>query len=347
MSAKKVLGQYFTTKDLWLKPQVEDFIQQSGCTTAYDPFAGNGDLLQAVCGIGQIASMIGMDIDPKLNWKINDSLQAIPHLENAIIITNPPYLAKYSAKRRQIHQEVENYYTASGFVDVYQLAIYNCLLISEFVVAIIPETFINSGLSYMNRLNQITVLEENPFHDTENPVCVVCFDNRIKDFDDIKVFKNEQYVCRMGDLERHRLEPRHNIYLKFNQLDGQIALRGVDSPNPNNPICFMRKEELDYNLSYIKPSSRLISLIAVDKHYTPYLDEIILEANCILAKYRKDTNDLILSPFKGNQKNGIRRRRLDYKSARAILEMAINNVVSHDYYRRIDHEQKARIDCIG
>lgn len=37
----------------------------------------------------------------------------------------------------------------------------------------------------------------------------------------------------------------------------------------------------------------------------------------------------LLSPFKGNQNNGIRRRRLDYKSARAILEMAIKKVNSN------------------
>lgn len=43
---KKKLGQYFTKKNLWLKPQIAEFIRNSKCTVAYDPYAGNGDLLR-------------------------------------------------------------------------------------------------------------------------------------------------------------------------------------------------------------------------------------------------------------------------------------------------------------
>jgi RNase H-fold protein (predicted Holliday junction resolvase) len=35
---------------------------------------------------------------------------------------------------------------------------------------------------------------------------------------------------------------------------------------------------------------------------------------------------VLLSPFKGNKKNGERRRRLDYATARAILESACEEV---------------------
>ena len=51
---KRKLGQYFTKKDLWLKPQILHFIKNSNCTIAYDPFAGNGDLLKLSmdCGMG-------------------------------------------------------------------------------------------------------------------------------------------------------------------------------------------------------------------------------------------------------------------------------------------------------
>ncbi|MDD3534803.1 MAG: hypothetical protein PHC50_01465 [Candidatus Cloacimonetes bacterium] len=327
MSAKKVLGQYFTKKDLWLKPQVEAFIVNSKCSIAYDPFAGNGDMLETIKGIGEIKQTVGLDIDPKLSWRLNDSLQAIPALENAIIITNPPYLAKYSAKRKQIHHELEYYYQKSGFVDIYQLALFNTLQSAKYVVAIIPETFVNSRFSYMNRLSQITVLEENPFEDTENPVCVVCFDGKIKNYDQIKIYKNDKYICTLDDLERHRLKPRFSARITFNTPEGKIALRGVDSTNTQNPISFMREDELDYDTKLVKASSRLITLIDIDSRYQPYVDDIIQESNQILKNYRNITKDLLLSPFKGNQKNGVRRRRrLDYKSARAILEMAIDRV---------------------
>lgn len=49
-------------------------------------------------GINKIKEL---DIDNTLNWEINDSLKEIPYVDNAIIITNPPYLTKYSVSRKK------------------------------------------------------------------------------------------------------------------------------------------------------------------------------------------------------------------------------------------------------
>lgn len=344
MSAKKILGQYFTTRYTWLMPQVEEFIVQSGCTAAYDPFAGKGDLLQAVVGLGMISELYGLDIDPCLNWKLNDSLLGIPHIDNAIIVTNPPYLAKFSAKRKNIADTLLKYYHSSGFVDIYQLALANCLLSSEYVVAIIPETFINSRFPLRNRLSQLTVLEVNPFTDTENPVCVACFDGRVKATQEIKIFKNEYYVGCLGDLEIHRLNPRYTFGLRFNDINGQIALRAVDSPDPHSPIRFLPRSDLVYDLTSIKVSSRLITLISIGEEWNCLLTEIISNANQILNEYRTTTKDILLSPFKGNNKEGIRRRRLDYRSARAILEKAVEATgLTPRYLKESYYEEKEPI----
>jgi len=48
------------------------------------------------------------------------------------------------------------------------------------VVAIIPETFINSNFKKKNYLHSITVLEENPFEDTDSPIIIACFDGKYK-----------------------------------------------------------------------------------------------------------------------------------------------------------------------
>ena len=71
---KKKLGQYFTKKDLWLKPQIIEFIKNSHCSIAYDPFAGNGDLLK-ISNEYNIKEIRGLDIDKSLNWELNDSLK--------------------------------------------------------------------------------------------------------------------------------------------------------------------------------------------------------------------------------------------------------------------------------
>ena len=52
----------------------------AGCDVAYDPFAGEGDLLTTMverCGFREV---VGLDIDKKLKWRQNDSLLEIPML---------------------------------------------------------------------------------------------------------------------------------------------------------------------------------------------------------------------------------------------------------------------------
>src|SRR5690554_1012691 len=192
---KNALGQFFTKQNVWLKPQVLDFIKYTKTHIAYDPFAGDGDLLKVARNLGY-KKIIGLDIDPTLEkkWIINDSLVYIPKIDDAIIITNPPFLHKSSAKRKGIRQQVLKYFDNSAYIDLYLIALDKALKAVKYVVAIVPETFINSNFEHMNRLTSITVLEENPFEDTEVPVCVVTFDDKEKDFSKVKVFKNDRFV---------------------------------------------------------------------------------------------------------------------------------------------------------
>ena len=53
------------------------------------------------------------------------------------------------------------------------------------------------------------------------------------------------------------------------------------------------------------------------------IDAFVKICNFNIEKLRKETNDLILSPFKGNNKIGKRRRRLDYSLARVIIAKSL------------------------
>lgn len=318
-------GQFFTTDELWLKFQVIEFIKNSKCQIAFDPFAGEGHLLRCSQKYG-IFETIGLDIDDRLGWKKNDSLKKIPHIENAIIITNPPYLSNYSAARKKVLSDVKQYFESSTYDDLYLIALDSMLESQDFVVAIIPETFINSDFKQKNRLSLITILEENPFEDTDTPVCVACFDNKIKSFEEIFVYKNEEKIATLGEIERLRPIANKNVKMKFNELDGWLALRAVDTTDPKNMIKFDFKENIDYDWKKgIKISSRLLSIIDID---VPLNDRktFIEECNNVLNKLRNDSKDIILSPFKGNMKNGTRRRRLDFYTARAIIEETYNKM---------------------
>ncbi len=324
-SKKRGLGQYFTKGSVWMKDNIRNFILESQCSVVYDPFAGSGDLLKAVQNLGY-RNFRGMDIDESLGWEFNDSLSGIPTVQNAIIVTNPPYLSNYSAKRRHIYGRVKHYFEQTRFDDLYLLALSKMLEAQEYVVAIVPETFVNSPFP-KERLYSINILEENPFTETESPVCVACFDGISKPPQNVKVYKNGHYSSTLGDLEAKRLHPSNEMRIRFNSTIGNIGLRAVDTTDPSRKIRFTKRDELDYDMSKIKASSRIITVI--DAEIPDGILQPFIEAcNQILEKYRKDTDDILLSPFKGNMKNGIRRRRLDYYTCRAIMEIAYKSIVS-------------------
>ncbi len=330
MDNKKKLGQYFTKKNLWLKPHIAEFIKISNCSIAYDPFAGNGDLLKVSTYYG-ISKIKGLDIDSNLNWEKNDSLKKIPHIDNAIIITNPPYLTKYSASRKKmINKEMHQYF--ANHTDLYQLAIDKMLEAQEYVVAIVPETYINSRFfnDHLSRIYSVTILTENPFDDTENPVCVVCFDNIEKIPPQIKVYADNEYLNDYSYFKELKMTPKNNYSIRFNIKEGKIALRAVDLTTNDKKIQFYETKDLNYKLSKIKNSSRLVTIIDLDCSDID-IRNLVKECNRLLNDYRKKTKDVVLSPFKGNTKEGVRRRRLDYKTARCIIEMAISNLKDELY----------------
>ena len=262
MANKLIFGQFNTKKNIWLKKHIRDFIVGAKAAIAYDPFAGDGDLLEAALKIG-IKNVKGLDVDANLMWAVNDSLLHIPAVKNSIIITNPPYLTNYSAKRKSIYEKVEKYFINSEYDDLYLIALEKMIQAQKYVVAIVPETFINSNFKHKHKLHSITIIEENCFDDTETPVCVVCFDGIIKEPEDIKVYKNDEYLNTLGYFEKLRLKPSKNITISFNNAAGTIALRAVDTTDPNSMISFMKKDELDYDLYPIAFIEKRVQLIMI------------------------------------------------------------------------------------
>lgn len=326
---KRVLGQFFTENDCWLQPQVLAFIQMSQATEIYDPFAGSGCILKAVEHLlGGFSSYIGLDIDSRLAWEQNDSLVSIPPRPSAIIVTNPPYLSSYSASRKQIRLSTAHYFRSTSYDDLYLLALDKMLEASSHVVAIIPETFINSPYRQKERLHSLTILEQNPFLDTDTPVLVACFDSHLKPLSEVPVFKGDLFVTNLGEVENCRIFPDNSLPVVFNDPTGWLGVRCVDTTNPDETLKFEFKDNISYDWDAgIKVSSRLITLISVDVSAT-FRSDFVHECNRILSSLRQRSHDLIFSPFKGNMKNGIRRRRLDFMTCRAILERAYKTVMS-------------------
>lgn len=336
MNKKQNLGQFNTKNDVWLRPHIVEFIKNSDCGVVVDPYAGRGDLLYAVKK--WFNEYAGYDIDPDLctdmGWAWNDSLDHMPFHNDAIVITNPPYLAKNSAARNCL--DGYDYFkdpVNERYEDLYQIALQRVLSIYKKAVFIIPETYFQTDL-FKGYLHSYTVIEDNPFTDTDFPICVVCFDVHNDFFsisnNNFKIYKNDNYLFDKYTLDDILFKATCNMIgtvayrvmgnITFNDPNGNLGLRGVDGVDPNDKIRFVRPSDLDYSLE-IKESSRSITIIKVAG--VPVNNEFIETANNILNDLRKKTHDVVLSPFKNNNKLGVRRRRLDYHWARKIIEKTI------------------------
>jgi len=331
MSKKKTaLGQFFTIGQTWLRQHVLEFIINSGKTIIYDPYAGGGDLLKTMKEKGFEKSK-GLDIDQSLLWEVNDSLVNIPQIEDAIIVTNPPYLAKQSASRKGINHN--EYFSNSHYDDLYLIALDKMLDAQDYVVAIIPESFVNSTFKRKDRLVSITILEENPFLDTENPVCVVCFDNHSKPYSVIKIYKEDEFIFNYQKLIDFNRKPSKTISITFNTLSGWLALRAVDSTSNKKLIEFGYPDAFDYDWeNNIKISSRHMTIIQVNVPKSDR-DAFIEQLNNNIKQLRELSKDVIFTPFMGNRKDGIRRRRLDFKMARRIIEDVFEELYSNTLWR--------------
>ena len=245
-----------------------------------------------------------------------------------MIITNPPYLALNSAKRRGIYAPMAAYFEAFPYYqDIYLIALERCLAHNRYVVAIIPETFLKSNFRHKERLVSVSVLEDNPFEDTDTPVCVVCFDGQTKASSAIDIYKNAERVMNLAEFEALLPHAGGHHHITFNARDGQLALRAIDSTDDDVRIGFLDPLVFKYDLDRIKHSSRAMTMLRVERLGEQKIDVAILaaRANALVEAYRQRTCDLTLTPFKGNTRGGVRRRRLDYLLARMLLEQALDS----------------------
>jgi hypothetical protein len=243
-----------------------------------------------------------------------------------LVITNPPYLAKNSAARNCLGSY--DYFKGDNerYEDLYQIAIEKVLDSYQKAVFIIPETYFQTEF-FKQHLEIYTVIEENPFHDTDCPVCVAAF-FRSDDFfriagNNYRIYKNDSFLFNKFTLEDTLWEFNCNRYgsLSFNEPYGNLGLRAIDGTHPDNRIRFCKVEDLGANIYDISDTSRSITII--DVKGVDISDEFIEKANGLLEDLRNQTHDVVLSPFKNNNKAGQRRRRLDFKWARKIIEKTI------------------------
>jgi hypothetical protein len=248
--------------------------------------------------------------------QVADSLKNYP-TGFQIAITNPPYLASYSAKRLGIP------FPKSKHDNVYKEALDVMLAATPYVAAIIPESFITQNLFHC-RLQAVISLASRMFEDTETPVCLALFVPEVvkPEPTNFAIYKDNILLGTYSKLKK-ALAPYQGEGLdwKFNENDGLIGLRAIDSQRGPS-IRFLPGEEITCPM---KVSTRLLTRIS-----GPVTSEqatlVIQVANELLESRRKRTKDTFMTAFKGLRDDGSYRRRLDYTQARDLLNLAAKKI---------------------
>lgn len=314
MNNKKAHGQFFTIKnpfELKSFKEVFDNIPKKN-SIFLEPFAGSKNIPSM---FDKKYKWAYYDIDPKEpDIILNDSLKNFPK-GYEICITNPPYLSKNSATRSKIA------FPDTVYDDLYKIALEQMINNCRYTIAIIPESFITSGL-FLKNIVRIISIDFELFDDTECPVCVAIFDNKKTEIN-FDFYRGEKFLISYKNLSKQIYKSR-KIFKKYNFYNpkGFIGLIAIDNTKEDS-IKFCVGDEIDS--SNVKKTSRSLTRISLDpdveKAIVEYgLNKFIDSCNAEIIKMRKNTHDLYLTAFKGLRKDGKYRRRLSFDLAKIIIE---------------------------
>ena len=269
-----------------------------------EPFAGANDLIKMLQELGYSAKYNSFDIAPLEKSVIaRNTIEAFPK-NYEVCITNPPWLARNSATRRNLN------FPNSIYDDLYKHCLNLCLKNCQWIAALIPASFLQSKL-FRERLDTVIFIQEKLFIQTESPVCLALFSESTTE--NTFIYKNNQLIGELKQLEKYIPVAKKPHPIKFNATDGNLGLIGIDNTKKAS-IRFCEGQELD---NYpIKISSRAITRIRGNFKVT---NSFIANLNNQLNKFRENTKDIFLTTFKGLRADGNYRRRLDFATARGII----------------------------
>lgn len=320
---QKILGQFFTKKNIFTNKVFQNWfnsINKESKKTVLEPFAGKNGLIDMLSELNLIESYQSFDIEPQHeSVQENDSILSFPKGFN-VCITNPPFLAKNVASRKNIPVLIE------PFSDLYEKCLDLCLKNCDYVAAIVPESFIVSPFFKGRLYAVISLTSKSLFQHTEHPVCLALFNPHKTD--DYLVFQDENFLGHYNKkLEEINLwlKEEDNDKINFHNKDGQLGLFNIDATNIEKIMHFSMGELIEpKDVGYHARLRTRIKVLTPDNKplNKAQLKKFITISNKVLVEYRKKSNDIFLTSFKGLRSDGLYRRRLDYSTARLIVAKA-------------------------
>lgn len=303
---KRQHGRFYTEGNPFVLNPFKKWAQDKNLThlKVLEPFAGKNNLIHALREVGLANRFKSFDIEPGTSDVVRrDTLENFPS-GFSFCVTNPPWLAKNSAKRRGLD------FPNTSHDDLYKHALHLCLKNCECVAAIIPATFLQSGL-FRERLDAVVFLhDQSMFADTDNPVCLALFSPRANR---VEIYNDDEFLGFLDDLEKYLPEKSRRMSITFNHPEGSLGFIAFDDTRAPS-IRFVPGEQLtDYTVGF---SSRMITRIKCNVADTTTL---IHDLNKDISSFREKTQDVFLTPFKGLRKDGRYRRRMNYELARDFI----------------------------
>lgn len=335
MQSKRELGQYFTTENPFNHPLFREWMV-SAChetdMTILEPFAGANNIPRMMADSGYNNKWRCYDIAPSENNTFpeyaveeRDTIKDFP-TGYAICVTNCPYLGKSSARRRKIDYPWDE-------DDLYKVCLDRMLGNCGYVAAIIPESFITAGI-HTDRLWGVVSLACRMFDDTECPVCLAMFTPNGSE--QTRVYANEEYLGTLEELHAADLaDSEHRNRWAFNDKEGSVGVKTVDSQKRAD-CGFFEGELIDP--SDIKVSSRSFTRVS-GLPESVNRSAFIAECNRILGEYRVRTKDVLMTSFKGLRADGRYRRRLDFRTVRRIMDLALDTIGDNQNNRKDETHQ--------
>lgn len=311
-------GRYLTEANPFIHRLFQEWFSLIPYNTVIEPFAGTCNIPKLVSSVKDNIQWLCYDIEPTKNcgYKVvrRDTLLRFP-TGYKVCITNPPYLAKNSATRRKLK------YPATEYDDIYKFALDIMLKNCDYVAAIVPDSYITSGLFHDRLWGVISITNPLMFSGTDCPVCLAMFTPNCSS--DFQIYVGDKYVGNYNELAKHSLSSynKSSIQWKFNEPMGEIGVICYDGYS-NEGITFVAGSIIPCDS--IKHSSRAVTRVSGLPEHIP-LHLFLVQCNKILEEYRRNTHDVFLTAFKGLRKDGKYRRRIDFKTLRQIMNKAMKS----------------------
>lgn len=319
---KRMHGVFYTiTNPFKVNPFYKwwDSIPDKDKITFLEPFAGANNIVSMILELFPDVNWMCFDISPpaenmceEFEVYKRDTLLDFPK-GYSVAITNPPYLARNSATRRGLE------YPDTEFNDIYKYSLDVMLKNVDYVAAIIPESFLTQNI-FHDRLQSVVSLTCKMFDDTECPVCLALFVP--KGSGNFSIYRQDRYIGCYEELKNEiKVSEYSKINWKFNDKLGSIGFRGVDNLECAS-IKFCLGE--DINEDSVRQTSRAITRISGLPEYINR-EDFINKCNELINDYRSKTKDVFLTSFKGLRKDNQYRRRMDFFTAKNILNKAMES----------------------